>query len=123
MFELIKNYNRPTTIDSLFNDVFKNNYSDYYLLNDEKFYSIELPLPGLNKKDIKLNINDNYLFLSYDSKKDEKNTIWNNSFKKRIKLPRSIQKDTVSAKLKDGILSIKIAKLDYVENSKSIEIK
>ena len=69
MFELIKNHNRLNTLDTLFNNVFTHNYSDYYLSHDDEFYCLELALPGINKKDMSLSINDSYLFLSYDPKK------------------------------------------------------
>ena len=123
MFELIKNHNRLNTLDTLFNNVFTHNYSDYYLSHDDEFYCLELALPGINKKDMSLSINNSYLFLSYDPKKDENPTVWNNSFNKRIRLPRNIKKDSVSAKLKNGILSIKIEKSDHLNNSTSVEIK
>ena len=124
MFELIKNHNSLNTLDSLFSNVFSYNYSDYYLSHDDKFYYFELALPGLNKKDIKLSINDNYLFLSYDPKKDEKHTMWiGRSFNKRIRTPRDIKKDSVSAKLKNGILSISIEKKEDLNNHMSIQIR
>ena len=123
MFELIKNHNRLNTLDTLFNNVFTHNYSDYYLTHDDEFYCLELALPGINKKDMNLSINDSYLFLSYDPKKDDNHTVWSNSFDKRIRLPRNIKKDSVAAKLKNGILSIKIEKSDHLNNNTSVEIK
>ena len=125
MFELIKNHNTLNTLDSLFSNVFThNNYLDYYLSHDDNFYYLELALPGLNKNDVKLSVNDNYLFLSYDLKNDEKPTVWSGgSFDRRIRLPKNIKKDSISAKLKNGILSISIEKVDYLTNHTSIEIK
>jgi HSP20 family molecular chaperone IbpA len=123
MFELIKNHNSRDTIDSLFNNVLTHNYSDYYLSHDDEFYYLELAVPGLHKKNMDLSVNESYLFLSYNPKKDEKNTVWNDSFDKRIRLPRNIKKDSISAKLKNGILSIKIEKLDHLNHNTSIEIK
>tara|TARA_B100002052_G_C15687076_1_gene508894 strand:- start:292 stop:666 length:375 start_codon:yes stop_codon:yes gene_type:complete len=124
MFELIKNHNTLNTLDSLFGNVFTHNYSDFYLSHDDEFYYLELALPGINKKDVKLSINDNYLFLSYDSKKDKQHTMWSvNSFNKQIRLPRNIKKDSVSAKLKNGILSVVFEKEDQLNNHTSIEIK
>jgi HSP20 family protein len=124
MFELIKNHNSLNTLDSLFSNVCTHSYSDYYLSHDDDLYHLELALPGLNKKDINLSINDNYLFLSYEPKKDDKHNMWSGScFNKRIRLPRSIKKDSISAKLKNGILSISIEKADRLDNNTSIEIK
>ena len=46
-----------------------------------------------------------------------------NSFNKQIRLPRNIKKDSVSAKLKNGILSVVFEKEDQLNNHTSIEIK
>ena len=130
MFELIKKGNMIQSGDLLFDNMLNNIFgnihntsSDYYYSSDDKCHYIELAFPGLNKKDINLTINDNYLSLSHDSSQDDKNSIWNKSFNRRIKLPNNIKKDGVSAKLKDGILSIKIEKVNPIKNTKVIEIK
>ena len=130
MFELINRGNVIQSGDLLFDNMLNNIFgsihntsSDYYYSNDDKCHYVELALPGLNKKDINLTINDNYLSLSYDPSEDDKKSIWNKSFNRKIKLPNNIKKDGVSAKLKDGILSIKIEKVNPIKNTKVIEIK
>ena len=128
MFELIKNNRRLSTIDSLFDNFFNDNFLnpnsiDYYFSNDEKHYFIELALPGINKKDINLNINGECLYLSYESKSDSQNSVWNRSFSRSIQLPNNINKDSVQASLKNGILTVKVEKdVREIENKK-IEIK
>ena len=132
MFELIRNNQRLGKIDSLLdtflNDSFSNhenfyNKIDYYFSDDDVNYYIDLALPGLEKKDINLNVTDNYLFLNYESKDNNDHSFWNRSFSRRIKLPSNIKKDAISAKLKNGILSIKIKKDIEEIKSKKIEIK
>ena len=130
MFELINRGNMIQSGDLLFDNMLNNVVgnihnisSDYYYSSDDKCHYVELALPGLNKKDINLTINDNYLSLSYEHSKDDKNSIWNKSFNRKIKLPHNIKKDGVSAKLKDGILSITIEKVNPIKNTKVIEIK
>tara|TARA_B100001029_G_C14756133_1_gene283434 strand:+ start:180 stop:569 length:390 start_codon:yes stop_codon:yes gene_type:complete len=129
MFELIKNNNRVNSIDSLFNNIlndrydFINNYNiDSHFSSDEKNYYLEVALPGANKKDINLNVENGTLNLSYSSSNEE-NFTWNNSFNKRIKIPTDVKENTISAKLKDGILSIKLEKDQEVIKSKVIDIK
>ena len=76
----------------------------------EKNHYIELALPGLDKKDINLNLNGSYLYLSYDSKDESDSSLWNRSFNRRIKVPNNINTDSIKADLKNGILTIKIQK-------------
>ena len=132
MFELIKNNQKLESIDSLFNNFFNDtfyhynngvNNVDYYCSDDDKNYYIDLALPGLEKKDINLNISDNYLLLNYKSKDEKDNASWKQSFRRSIKLPKDIKTDGIDAKLKNGILSIKIQKDKQESKNQKIEIK
>ncbi len=131
MFELIKNHKQLNYIDNLFNELNYNSFwpnrldshfSDIHISDDEDFYCIELALPGLEKNDINLNVSDNYIYLNYESTNEQNKPYWTNSFNRRIKLPHDIQRDSVEAELKNGILSIKIKK-DSAKNSHKIKIK
>ena len=128
MFELIKNNNNVDLFDNLFNNIISNSYrmvsykyNDSYFSTDEKFYKIDIALPGLNKNDIQLSINNNCIYLNYESKKN--NTIWNNSIERKIKLPNDILENDITAELKDGILSIVIVRDVELSKSKFIKIK
>tara|TARA_B100001250_G_scaffold231526_1_gene198732 strand:+ start:26 stop:424 length:399 start_codon:yes stop_codon:yes gene_type:complete len=132
MFELIKNNQRLETIDSLldrfFSDsIYNHNNSisnlDYNYSSDENNYYIELALPGLEKKDVNLNISENFLFLNYESKDEENTSFWKKSFNRRIKLPANIDVETISAQLKNGILSIVIKRVKEESNMRKINIK
>tara|TARA_B100000902_G_C27208945_1_gene863249 strand:- start:399 stop:770 length:372 start_codon:yes stop_codon:yes gene_type:complete len=123
MFELIKNNNHVDVFDNLFNSLMSNSYksNDSYFSTDDKFYRIDIALPGASKKDIQLTISNNYINLNYDSKNN--NNIWNNSFERKIKLPNDILENNITAELKDGILSIIIARDIELTKSKFIKIK
>ena len=132
MFELIKNNPRLNNVDSFFDRFFNDsiyNYSNYMsnlhynYSSDEDNYYIELALPGLEKKDINIHINDNYLCLDYESKEDRNSSFYQQSFNKRIKLPTDINIDNISAHLKNGILSITIQRIKKESNIKQITIK
>ena len=131
MFELIKNNQQLNTIESLFNNFFTEvfndsnsiNYRDFYLSDDEKNYYIEIALPGIDKKDIDLNINGDYLYLNYESEEDLDCSFWKRSFKRRIKLPHDIKSGGITAESKDGILSIKLEKNKKSIKNKKIDIK
>ena len=125
MFGLTKNNNRLDTIDLVFNHFLNDNFiynnsEDSYISEDDKNYCIELAVPGLDKKDINIDFNDGYLYLNYESKNTSNKSYWNQSFKRSFRLPKNIKTDCITAKLKNGILSIQIQK-DQVEN-KTIKI-
>ena len=132
MFEIIQNNHRLGAIDSLLNQFFSDsiythNYSmshlDYNYSSDEKKYYIDVALPGLEKKNINLNISDNYIFLNYESTDKENASFWNQSFNRRIQLPANIDTDSITAQLKNGILSITIKRVKPASNMKKINIK
>ena len=128
MFELIKNKNNRDLFDNLFDNLMLKscNMGDYksndsYFSTDEKYYKIDIALPGANKDEIQLSVNNNYLDLNYTNKND--NNIWNSSFNRTIKLPNDILENKINAELKDGILSIKISRDVKKSISKRITIK
>ncbi len=127
MFELIKNKNNRDLFDNLFDNLMLKscNMGDYksndsYFSTDEKYYKIDIALPGANKDEIQLSINNNYLDLNYTNQND--NNIWNSSFNRTIKLPNDILENKINAELKDGILSIKISRDVKKSISKRITI-
>ena len=132
MFELIKNNHNLNNIDLFLDRFFSDstyNYNnhvsniDYNYSYDEDNYYIELALPGLDKKDLNINVVDNYLCLDYEPKEKDNSTFWNQSFNKKIKLPSNISLDTISAQLKNGILSIVIERIKIESKMKKITIK
>ena len=132
MFEIIKNNyklnNTDSFLDRLLSDSIYNDNSyisnvDYNYSYDEDNYYIELALPGLDKKDININVVENYLCLSHESKEKDNSSFWMKSFNKRIKLPSNINLETISAQLKKGILSIVIERIKKESTIKKITIK
>ena len=128
MFELIKNKNNSDLFDNLFNNLMLNTFNtesyksnDLYFSTDEKYYKIDIALPGANKDEIQLSINNNCLTLNYTNQKD--NNIWKSSFNRKIKLPNDILEKEINAELKDGILSINITRDIKNSRSKIITIK
>jgi len=130
MFEITKNNRGLNSIDSLFDNFFNQSFLnhrinslDYYYSEDEKKHFIEFVLPGVDKKEINLNINGSYLYLSYDAKDDSANSFWSKSFNRRIKLPNNINRDNIKASLKNGVLTVDFEKDINKIESKKIEIK
>jgi HSP20 family protein len=99
---------------------------------ENKAFEVSVALPGLDKKDVKIEILDNCLIISSEKKyeKEEKNKNWMRrefgyaSFQRMFQLPESADQDKVQAEMKNGVLSIKVAKKkDYIENKKMIPVQ
>ena len=125
MFELIKKNN---LIDNIFDSYMSNPFSlfnvhdnDSHVSYDEKFYNIDIAMPGADKKDIKLTVKNDSLFIDYNS--EACNSAFRNSFSREICLPNDIDDENINAELKNGILSIKISRNVELSKSKEIIIK
>lgn len=100
----------------------------------ENDYVIEADLPGIDKKEIQLNLTDNYLniHIEKDSEEQREESEQNNyvhrerlysSMSRTIYLPDASE-EGISAKLDNGVLEISVPKMaQREEESKRIEIQ
>ncbi|MCC6288233.1 MAG: Hsp20/alpha crystallin family protein [Chitinophagaceae bacterium] len=95
-------------------------------------YHLELSAPGLKKEDIKLNVEDGILTISYEKKEsntsEEYKTVRReftyNSFKRSFTLSDKINAADIQGKYEDGILKVFIPKKpDAQAVSKQIDIQ
>ena len=98
----------------------------------DKAFEVSVALPGLDKKDVKIEIHNDCLIVSSEKQyeKEEKNKNWMSreygyaSFQRQFQLPESADQDRIQAEMKDGVLSITVAKkAGYIEDAKHIEIE
>ncbi len=99
---------------------------------DEKKFVLELAVPGMDKKDLKIDVNEDVLTISSEAKhesEDEKDGYKRKefsytSFCRSFQLPENIEKDKIEAGYKDGILSVTLPKFTEEKNriSKTINI-
>ncbi len=99
----------------------------------EKEFEIELAAPGLSKKDFNISVSEGILTISSEkeeSKEEEENNYTRKefsyaAFSRTFRLPKLVDADKIQAIYRDGILLIKIAKLEDspVEMSKAIPVK
>lgn len=83
-------------------------------------YEVKADLPGVNKKDLEISIAGTLLTIKGDKKAEvggEKRKFfrketWVGSFMRTLNLPSDIDPEKVSAELKDGVLSVKIPKVE-----------
>ena len=96
----------------------------------EDKYTVHMDLPGVSKKDLKVNLEDDMLTISGERKVDEtqkgedfyRRERSYGSFYRGFTIPKSVKQDKIEATFKDGVLTVNIPK---VEKSKPrhIEIK
>lgn len=101
---------------------------------DEKCYCVDVVAPGFKKEDFKINIDDDILTISAEtkteSKEEDKNKQYSrreyshSSFTRSFRLPDNAKDDAVSAKYEDGILELNIPKSKTeVKATKEIQIQ
>jgi HSP20 family protein len=88
------------------------------ILETETAYEINVAVPGLNKEDFKIDLNDNFLTVSgerkFSKEKKENNlhvveTQYGN-FSRSFSLPENVDASKISAKYLNGILELTIPK-------------
>jgi HSP20 family protein len=119
----------PTTfsnlIDRFFNESLSRQGGSAYsfvpkvdIIENEKAYEIHLAVPGVNKEDFKLDLNDNFLTVSGERKftKEQKDRNYHSietqygSFSRSFGLPENVDAGKISAKYNNGILEILVPK-------------
>ncbi|MBI5266267.1 MAG: Hsp20/alpha crystallin family protein [candidate division Zixibacteria bacterium] len=96
--------------------------------NDHLLLTFELP--GMDKKDIKVQVKDRVLTVSgkreLKNETKEGNTvrseIWSGLFSRSFTLPESINPEKIAADYKNGLLEVRMDKLEEVK-PKEIEVK
>jgi HSP20 family protein len=85
---------------------------------DEKRFTLDLALPGMDKKELKIEINEDILTISSESKQEREEKTENfkrkefsySSFCRSFYLPENINKDNIEVNYKDGVLTIELPK-------------
>ncbi len=96
----------------------------------EKEVIVSVSAPGMDKKNIKVDISDNVLTISGERKEEEEKKGKNKymreqfygSFKRSVRLPFDLKSENAKASYKDGILTITIPKTKE-NKTKSINIE
>ncbi|SFK58742.1 Hsp20/alpha crystallin family protein [Proteiniphilum acetatigenes] len=131
-------------LPSIFNDFFGNEWMEnssrsvpaINIQQNEKGFTVEVAAPGMTKEDCVVRIDDdNNLVISFEKKneqeeKDKKGAYLRREFsytqfQRRMVLPQNIEKDKISAKVENGVLTVEIPTVeeDKVSTSKLIEIQ
>jgi HSP20 family protein len=104
------------------------------LRETDKTYEMSLVVPGLSKEDLKVNVNNDLLTISYEQKEEQnqQNTQegWlrkeyrMHSFSRSFSLDDTVDASKISASYDSGILHLTLPKKENAQRlSKSIEVK
>ncbi|MGZ3920371.1 MAG: Hsp20/alpha crystallin family protein [Bacteroidia bacterium] len=96
-----------------------------------KEFNIEFAVPGFNKTDFKINVEENVLTISAEKKeeKNEENDRFTrkefsyNSFSRSFTVPQTVNAEKIDAKYTDGILKLEIPKKEEAKTLPKKEIK
>ena len=92
-------------------------------------FTIEAELPGMNKDDVKVTVQDGVLSIQGERKSEEETNDkkhhierFYGSFLRRFTLPENVDENSVKANFKDGLLTLTIQKAEPKE-PKAIEVE
>jgi HSP20 family protein len=136
---------KRSTFPSIVDEFFGNDLFPRFFMESEKMsnlpavnivegkddYRIEVAAPGLDKKDFKIDLDNNVLTVS--SEKEEKTEDTDDRFMRRefsyasfsrsFALPESVDANKITANHKDGVLSILVPKKEEARVKPAKEIK
>ncbi|TFG72748.1 MAG: Hsp20/alpha crystallin family protein [Flavobacteriales bacterium] len=90
------------------------------IIENEKGFGLELSVPGRKKEDFSIEMENDLLTISYESKtedtKEEENytrrEFVHDAFKRSFSLPKTINVDKIGARYEEGILKLTLPKKD-----------
>jgi HSP20 family protein len=99
-------------------DNFKTHLPAVNIKENEKDYELQLAVPGRKKEDFQIEVNENLLTISSETKSEENVENENftrrefsfASFKRAFTLPETIDEDNIKATYVDGILTFNLPK-------------
>nr|WP_072514312.1 Hsp20/alpha crystallin family protein [Ndongobacter massiliensis] len=137
-------YNRPlqryNTVNDFIDDFFNTSLTNGFLdttfkvdvENQEKSYVVTADLPGIDKKEVQIDVEDGTLTIAVEkseesSDSDEKKNYLHrerrfSSCSRTIRLA-DIDESNISASLENGVLRVEIPKAEEVINKKTIQIQ
>ena len=127
----MKNYmqnrnDKISTFDDIFGDIFNNYRVDKAfkemrtdIKEDEKGYEFSIDMPGYDKKDISLELNDGYVTISAKREEsEEKNYIRRErscSCQRSFYVGDNVTEEDIKAKLENGTLKLFVPKVEVKE--------
>ena len=133
---LITHNTEPVFFEDFINNLFGSNiYNDippYNIVDNDKEFLIEFSVPGFDKKDFLLEVEENNLKVSKLSSKNNKpeNNFFKrqfnySQFEKNFTIPEEVNIEKINSKYENGILKIFLPKIKEFKQAKikSIQVK
>ena len=131
---------KPTLLDELFDDrwfnfdTFNQTFPAVNTIEKDNQYLLEIAVPGMDKKDFEIEIQNDLISISSISKQEKEvndNLNYNrqefnyNSFHRTFSLPKEVDQSKIKAIYSNGILTITLPKVKEVisKSKKLIEVK
>jgi len=97
---------------------------------DEKNFVLDLAVPGMDKKDLKIDIQEDVLTISSEIQNEtneerdgyKKKEFNYSSFCRSFYIPENVNRDQIEANYKDGILTISLPKMEEEKKNLSRQI-
>jgi len=98
---------------------------------DEKKYSLELAVPGIDKKDLKIDINEDVITISSETKNEteenkdgyKRKEFSYSSFCRSFYIPENVDRDHIEANYKDGVLTVGLPKQEEEKSKITRQVK
>ena len=94
----------------------------YNVVDTKNGYDISIAAPGVKREDFKVNVNDNILEISYESKSETENSLALSSFSKTWRLPENADVEAIAGKYEQGVLALAVPVPDIARSSREIVI-
>ena len=129
---------RPFYMPNFFNDEFLPAFSNksgstpaVNIREDEKNYILDLAVPGIDKKDLKIDINKDVLTISSELKSENEESVNGykrkefsySSFCRSFYIPENVNRDKIEANYRDGVLSVSLPKMDEDKSKITRQVK
>ena len=99
-----------------FADFFNETTRNLNIEQDDKFWTVSLDMPGVAREQLEINVEG--AVVSISTKAEAKR-----QYKAAYELPQDIDTEATEAELKDGVLTLKLAKKVPVSNARQIVIR
>ena len=121
---------RSLLFETIFGDDFINfgnqRVDDYSVKTNvsstDEEYKVDVIAPGLDKDDLGVKVENNHLYVTYNSENNTDTTVQYKSFSRFWKLPSDADYNTIRAEYKQGILSVFVPRETPATNSIDIDI-
>lgn len=98
---------------------------------NDKNFMLELAVPGMDKKDLKIDISDDVLTISSENRNEveeekdgyKRKEFSYSSFCRSFYIPENVNRDKIGASYKDGILTVELPKQEEDKNKITKQIK